>query len=54
MLDDDKAMMDGGDSFAKHGFTTQEFEDGELVNADDFEDDFADDFDDADDYSDEN
>ena len=52
---DDKSVQ-GNESFADHGFTTQEFDDDELVdveeeNMDDFEE--FDDFD-SDDYSDEN
>ncbi|MGN0513879.1 MAG: DNA-directed RNA polymerase subunit beta [Lachnospiraceae bacterium] len=54
MLDDDRTVGQEGESFAQHGYTTQEFSDDELVDVeeDDLDMDEYDDFN-SDDYSDE-
>ena len=54
MLDDDRAVGQEGESFAQHGYTTQEFSDDELVDVeeDDLDMDEYDDFN-SDDYPDE-
>ena len=55
IIEGDRRYRNDEEDFGKHGYSTQEFEDGELVDVeeepdeDDFNDDFEDDFDDFDD-----